>query len=122
MGFRGPCLGSGSGIGFSVRLEKRGPARRARRLATPSREPSGLGCGVSGSRQPPRGSLTDAPTTAAEFTQNLRVVQKDPAAEDLSAKFSSSGSGRFSPNSIPPPPGTTAGTTRPFSTIFDLWN
>ena len=32
MGFRGPRLGSCSGIGLSVRLEKQGPARRARRL------------------------------------------------------------------------------------------
>ena len=32
MGFRAPRLGSGSGIGLSVRLEKRGPARRVRCL------------------------------------------------------------------------------------------
>ena len=32
MGFRGPRLGSCSGIALSVRLEKQGPARRARRL------------------------------------------------------------------------------------------
>ena len=60
---------SPASAGLSVRLKKRGPTRRARRVAHHG-ESSGLSRSANAqtttnSQQPPRGSLRDAPIAAA---------------------------------------------------------